>query len=92
MATPTEKEDFSYRIQLRIDGEKLKILDAIMDECEVVGLEVEVAATLLTDDLKARLAKEVAQVNLLKKEEPVKPAMKPVKKKVTKKSKKSKKK
>lgn len=72
MATPTEKENFSTKINARVEKEKIGILEAIMDECESTGLEVEVAATLLNDELKANLASEAETFKLLKKEKVIK--------------------
>lgn len=67
MATPTEKEKFSNKINARVEAEKIGILEAIMDECETTGLEVELAATLLNDEMKTKLAVEATTFKLLKK-------------------------
>jgi len=72
MATPTEKENFSKKINERVGKENIGILEAIMDECETTGLKVELTATLLNDELKMKLAAEAGRNNLLKKEQPVK--------------------
>lgn len=71
MATPTEKENFSSKIKVRVEAENIGILEAIMDECETTGLEVELAATLLNDELKTKLASEAAMFNLIKKDPPL---------------------
>lgn len=70
MATPAEKESFSLGIERRIQMSNVSIMEAIMDFCEVTGLEVEVAASLLTDPLKVKLAEQVRVLHLLKKDVP----------------------
>jgi hypothetical protein len=42
-------------------------MDSICHHCKESGLEVEVAATLLSSALKARIKEEAQELNLLKK-------------------------
>jgi hypothetical protein len=42
-------------------------MDSIIYHCEQTGMEIEVASTLLTSVLKAKIREEAEQVNLLKK-------------------------
>lgn len=68
MATPTEKEQFSAIITRACKLTNITIIEAIMDYCESNSLEVEVAATLLNDELKAKLERQAKKSNLLKPE------------------------
>jgi hypothetical protein len=70
MATPSEKEAFSIIIAKKVANEKITVLEAIMDYCELTHMEVEVAATLLNDSLKQALEFEAQKGNLLKKTKP----------------------
>ena len=66
---PSREEilNFSKSIEILADEHKIHALDAIIMECEGTGLEVEVAATLISTKLKARIREEAQSVNLLKK-------------------------
>lgn len=44
------------------------ILDAIVHHCEDSGLEIEVASTLLSNALKAKIREQSEKVNLVKKQ------------------------
>ena len=44
----------------------LTCFDAIIEYCEESGAEIEICATLLTQNLKARITEEVESMNLLK--------------------------
>jgi hypothetical protein len=67
MATRDEKNDFSQLILLRMQEHDTDCLDAIVSYCEEVGLEMEVAATLVNDDLKAYLEDAFVKLNYLEK-------------------------
>lgn len=47
--------------------EKLGYMDAICHHCKETGLEIEVAATLISSALKAKIKEEAQENNLLKK-------------------------
>lgn len=66
MPTPEEKEIFSTQIARTAFREKITIIEAIMEHCERTGLEIEVAATLLTPALKEKLESVAGKLNLLK--------------------------
>jgi hypothetical protein len=67
MPTKDEIRDFSMMIkQLSID-KKIGLMDAICHHCKETGLEVEVAATLISSALKAEIKEEAQDLNLLKK-------------------------
>lgn len=67
MPTRDEKNEFSLLILERMEQHKTDCLDAILTYCEEVGLEVEVAGTLVNDDLKAKLEDQFAEMNYLEK-------------------------
>jgi hypothetical protein len=67
MPTKDEIRDFSMMIkQLSID-KRIGLMDAICHHCKETGLEVEVAATLISSALKAEIKEEAQDLNLLKK-------------------------
>ena len=67
MPTKTEINEFSLLIENVSYEENLSYMDAIIYHCEQTGMEIEVASTLLTSVLKAKIREEAEQVNLLKK-------------------------
>ena len=44
------------------------ILDAVVHHCEDTGLEIEVAGTLLSNAIKAKIREQSEKVNLVKKQ------------------------
>jgi len=67
MPTKEEIRDFSMMIkQLSID-KRIGLMDAICHHCKETGLEIEVAATLISSALKAEIKEEAQDLNLLKK-------------------------
>lgn len=67
MPTRDEKNDFSQLILLRMEEQQTDCLDAIVSYCEEVGLEMEVAATLVNDVLKAHLEDAFVELNYIEK-------------------------
>jgi hypothetical protein len=67
MPTKTEINEFSLLIENVSYEENLSYMDSIIYHCEQTGMEIEVASTLLTSVLKAKIREEAEQVNLLKK-------------------------
>ena len=53
--------------QLSID-KRIGLMDAICHHCKETGLEMEVAATLISSALKAEIKEEAQDLNLLKKQ------------------------
>jgi thiamine monophosphate kinase len=67
MPTKDEIKDFSMMIkQLSID-KRIGLMDSICHHCKESGLEIEVAATLISSALKAEIKEEAQELNLLKK-------------------------
>jgi hypothetical protein len=67
MPTKDEIKKFSTLIEEIVLDEKLGYMDAICYHCKETGLEVEVAATLISPALKAKIKLEAQENNLLKK-------------------------
>jgi len=67
MPTKQEVKEFSDLIE-KLNGElRTGYMDAITHHCEETGLEIEVAATLITPSLKSKIREEAQEINLLKK-------------------------
>jgi hypothetical protein len=67
MPTRDEKNHFSELIILRAEKLRTDHMDAIITYCEEVGLEMEVAAGLVNETLRARLAEEAEALNIIEK-------------------------
>ena len=67
MPTKTEIQEFSILIEKIAIDKKLGLMDAICHHCKVTGLEIEVASTLISAALKAKIREEAQGLNLLKK-------------------------
>jgi hypothetical protein len=67
MATKDEIREFSLKIEEIADMYKIHCMEAIIQYCEESGIEVEIAATMVSSHLKARIKEEAQSVNLIKK-------------------------
>jgi hypothetical protein len=67
MPTKQEIKEFSEIIEQINDHLQTGYMDAITHHCETTGLEIEVAATLITPALKAKIREEAQEINLIKK-------------------------
>jgi hypothetical protein len=67
MPTKDEIRDFSLMIDELAVKLKCTRMDAILHHCKETGLEVEVASTLISTALKARIKEEAQELNLIKK-------------------------
>lgn len=67
MPTREEKNEFSEMIILRMEQLQTDCLDAMVTYCEEVGLEMEVAATLVNDTLRGHLENQFMDLNYLEK-------------------------
>lgn len=67
MPTKTEIQEFSDTILKLAEETKEGIMDTIISYCEKSGLEVDVASTLISSSLKAKIREEAQELNLLKK-------------------------
>ena len=67
MPTKNEIAEFSDLIAIAAVQRKLTIMDTVVAHCESSGMEVDVASTLLSSALKAKIREEAQELNLLKK-------------------------
>jgi hypothetical protein len=67
MPTKDEISEFSQKIEKISEEFKLNYIDSICFHCEKSGMEIEVAATLISAALKAKLKDEAQNLNLIKK-------------------------
>ncbi len=67
MPTRDEIKQFSVMIEEMAEKQKVGLMDAICHHCKETGLEVEVAATLISSALKAKIKEEAQNLNLIKK-------------------------
>ena len=67
MPTKNEISEFSTKILELVEQENISIMDAIVGYCENTGMEIDVASTLISSSLKAKIREEAQELNLLKK-------------------------
>lgn len=66
MATREEQRIFSQLIEQITIDRKIGYMDAIVTHCEETGFEIEMAATLLTTPIKAKINDEAQELNMIK--------------------------
>ena len=67
MPTKDEIREFSLMIEEMATRLKCTGMDAILEHCKQTGMEVEVASTLISTPLKAKIREEAQELNLIKK-------------------------
>ena len=67
MPTKDEIKKFSHMIEQLASDLSCSRMDAILEHCKDTGLEIEVASTLISNALKARIKEEAQELNLIKK-------------------------
>ena len=67
MPTRDEIKKFSIMIEELAAQKRIGLMDAICHHCKESGLEVEVAASLVSSALKAKIKEEAQSLNLIKK-------------------------
>jgi len=67
MPTRDEIKQFSMMIEELAAKENLGLMDAIVHHCKETELEIEVAASLISSALKAKIKEEAQNLNLIKK-------------------------
>lgn len=67
MPTRDEIKKFSMMIETVSTEMKVGLMDAICHHCKQSDMEIEVAATLISSALKAKIKEEAQSLNLLKK-------------------------
>jgi|DEB3_MinimDraft_2_1074329.scaffolds.fasta_scaffold03678_5 Phage late-transcription coactivator len=66
MPTKEEMRKFSEIIEGIVKEKRVEYMDAVIMHCEEIGFEVELAATLLTPPIKAKISEEAQAMNLIK--------------------------
>ena len=67
MPTKDEMVKFARAIDGMVANTDLNYIEAIVEYCKKTGLEIEVAATLISSALKAKIKEEAQDNNMLKK-------------------------
>jgi hypothetical protein len=67
MPTKGEIKEFSMMIEELASKLRCNHMDAILQHCKETGLEIEVASTLISSALKAKIKEEAQELNLIKK-------------------------
>ena len=62
-----EMEKFSNNILQIVERDKLEYIEAITEYSESIGLEIDVAASLITPFLKDKISEEARRNNLIEK-------------------------
>ena len=66
MPTKDEMMKFTLEIETLVAKTDYTYLEAIVEHCKETGLEMEVAASLITPNLKSRIQEQAERLNLLK--------------------------
>jgi hypothetical protein len=67
MPTKDEIKEFSMMVEDIAKQNKIGFMDAICHHCKETGLEIEVAASLISASLKSKIRDEAYDNNMLKK-------------------------
>jgi hypothetical protein len=67
MPTKDEITTFSLKIENLVSEKNIPYMDAIIMHCESTGLEVELAAKLISGALKSKIQLEAEELNFLPK-------------------------
>lgn len=67
MPTKEEINDFSINIEKLVEKKQMQYMDAIIVHCEETGLEVEMAAKLISNVLKSKIQIEAEELHFLPK-------------------------
>ncbi len=67
MVKVEEIERFSLKITELVEKDRISYIDAITEYAESIGLEIEIAAKLLSPPIKAKLEEEALNYNLIEK-------------------------
>jgi hypothetical protein len=67
MPTKDEMFKFQQEIEILVTETDYNYLEAIVEYCNQTGMEIELASTLVNKDLKAKIAIEAENLNMLPK-------------------------
>jgi hypothetical protein len=62
-----EKEKFSKKIISLVEQDNISYIEAITEYSEAIGLEIDIAAKLITPSIVAKIAEEAMRDNLIEK-------------------------
>lgn len=65
MPTKSEINEFSMLIEILASEKNISIMDAVILHCESIGLEIELAAKLISPILKKKIESEARGLNYL---------------------------
>jgi len=68
MPTKDEMREFSLMIEKLSKEKDLTYMEAILYHCEQTEFEIEVAASLISPALKAKISEEAQKLNMIKKQ------------------------
>ena len=66
MPTKDEMKKFAFTIDSMVANTKYSYLEAIVEYCKTTGLEIEVASTLINNNLKTKIESQAMENNMLK--------------------------
>jgi len=66
MPTKEEMSKFSLAIEEMVSDTDYNYIEAIVEYCKETGLEIEVAATLISANLKAKVESDAMDNNMMK--------------------------
>jgi hypothetical protein len=65
MPTREEMKNFAREIDTLVASTDLNYIEAIIEYCNQTGMEVEVASTLINNNLKSKIENDAQDLNLL---------------------------
>jgi hypothetical protein len=68
MPTKDEMFKFQQEIEILVTETDYNYLEAIVEYCNQTGMEIELASTLVNKDLKAKIAIDAENLNMLPKD------------------------
>jgi hypothetical protein len=66
MPTKEEMRDFAHSIEKLVADTNYTYIEAVVEYCNSIGLEIEVAASLINSNLKSKIASNASDLNLFK--------------------------
>lgn len=67
MPTKDEMKSFAKEIEKLVAETDLNYIEAIVEYCNQTGMEIEVASTLINNNLKSKIENDAQDLNLLPK-------------------------
>lgn len=67
MATKEETLKFSQQIETLARNKSIPYMEAIVLHCEMTGMEIDIAAKLITGNLKSKITQEAQDLHFLEK-------------------------